>query len=122
MPHQPRAADLGERGQQEQHQRADHGHGRDDSPRPRPPRRRGRVLDVGCGNGRISRLVAPRVAHGTGIDLSGPTPARARASPLRLPRPGRAGGRAGGPGRGPGRHRAARRHAALTPGRRGRSG
>jgi len=39
-----------------------------------------RVLDVGCGNGRISRLMAPHVAHVTGVDLSEPMLARARAT------------------------------------------
>ncbi|WP_367138472.1 class I SAM-dependent methyltransferase [Saccharothrix sp. HUAS TT1] len=39
-----------------------------------------RVLDVGCGNGQVTRLAARRAAHATGIDLSGPMLARARAS------------------------------------------
>lgn len=47
-----------------------------------------RVLDVGCGNGKLTRLAASRVPHGqaTGLDLSGPMLARARArspSPIR---------------------------------------
>ena len=44
-----------------------------------------RVLDIGCGNGRTSRLMAPRVAHVTGIDLSGPMLARARTTATGLP-------------------------------------
>jgi SAM-dependent methyltransferase len=39
-----------------------------------------RVLDVGCGNGQVTRLAARRAAHATGLDLSGPMLARARAS------------------------------------------
>jgi SAM-dependent methyltransferase len=39
-----------------------------------------RVLDVGCGNGQVTRLAAARAAHATGVDLSGPMLARARAS------------------------------------------
>ncbi|WP_158850872.1 class I SAM-dependent methyltransferase [Saccharothrix deserti] len=39
-----------------------------------------RVLDVGCGNGQVTRLAARRAAHATGVDLSGPMLARARAS------------------------------------------
>ena len=40
-----------------------------------------RVLDVGCGNGKLTRLAARRARHGhaTGLDLSGPMLARARA-------------------------------------------
>ncbi|MFF5982221.1 class I SAM-dependent methyltransferase [Streptomyces olindensis] len=34
--------------------------------------RAGRVLDVGCGTGGISRAVARRVGHCVGVDLSGP--------------------------------------------------
>lgn len=40
-----------------------------------------RVLDVGCGNGKLTRLAAHRARHGqaTGLDLSAPMLARARA-------------------------------------------
>ncbi|MEU1731502.1 methyltransferase domain-containing protein [Streptosporangium sp. NPDC020145] len=40
------------------------------------------VLDVGCGNGRVTRLAARLARHGhaTGLDLSAPMLARARAS------------------------------------------
>jgi len=40
-----------------------------------------RVLDVGCGNGKLTRLAARRASRGrvTGLDLSGPMLARARA-------------------------------------------
>jgi SAM-dependent methyltransferase len=40
-----------------------------------------RVLDVGCGNGKLTRLAARRARHGhaTGLDLSGPMLARASA-------------------------------------------
>jgi len=42
---------------------------------------RDRVLDVGCGNGQLTRLAAGRAGfgHATGVDLSGPMLARARA-------------------------------------------
>ncbi|MFV0132374.1 class I SAM-dependent methyltransferase [Streptomyces sp. HMX87] len=39
-----------------------------------------RVLDVGCGNGRVTRLAAGRAAYALGIDLSAPMLERARAS------------------------------------------
>lgn len=39
-----------------------------------------RVLDIGCGNGRITRLAAERTAYALGIDLSAPMLERARAS------------------------------------------
>ncbi len=40
-----------------------------------------RLLDVGCGNGQLTRLAARRARHGrvTGLDLSAPMLARARA-------------------------------------------
>ncbi|MCE7001154.1 class I SAM-dependent methyltransferase [Saccharothrix sp. S26] len=44
-----------------------------------------RVLDVGCGNGRIAWLAAQRAAHVLGVDLSGPMPARARAAATGVP-------------------------------------
>lgn len=37
-----------------------------------------RVLDMGCGNGQLTRLAARRAAVATGVDLSGPMLARAR--------------------------------------------
>lgn len=39
-----------------------------------------RVLDIGCGNGQLTRLAARRARHATGVDLSAPMLARARAS------------------------------------------
>jgi SAM-dependent methyltransferase len=39
-----------------------------------------RVLDIGCGNGRVTRLAAGRAAYALGIDLSAPMLERARAS------------------------------------------
>ncbi|GGP78805.1 class I SAM-dependent methyltransferase [Streptosporangium pseudovulgare] len=41
-----------------------------------------RVLDIGCGNGQVTRLAARRapLGHATGVDLSAPMLARARAS------------------------------------------
>ncbi|MFD6990804.1 class I SAM-dependent methyltransferase [Streptomyces sp. NPDC059943] len=39
-----------------------------------------RVLDIGCGNGRVTRLAALGGARAVGIDLSSPMLARARAS------------------------------------------
>ena len=38
-----------------------------------------RVLDIGCGNGQLTRLAAAKALHATGVDLSGPMLARARA-------------------------------------------
>lgn len=38
-----------------------------------------RVLDVGCGNGQLTRLAARRAARALGVDLSAPMLARARA-------------------------------------------
>jgi SAM-dependent methyltransferase len=40
---------------------------------------RDRVLDIGCGNGQVTRLAARRARRATGVDLSGPMLARARA-------------------------------------------
>ncbi|NKY52947.1 class I SAM-dependent methyltransferase [Nocardia vermiculata] len=37
-----------------------------------------RVLDIGCGNGQLTRAAARRAAAATGVDLSGPMLARAR--------------------------------------------
>lgn len=39
-----------------------------------------RVLDIGCGNGRVTRLAAGRAAYALGVDLSAPMLERARAS------------------------------------------
>lgn len=39
-----------------------------------------RVLDVGCGAGQTTRIAAGLAAHATGIDLSGPMLAQARAA------------------------------------------
>lgn len=39
-----------------------------------------RVLDIGCGNGRTTRLAAARAAYALGIDLSAPMLERARTS------------------------------------------
>lgn len=39
-----------------------------------------RVLDIGCGNGRVTRIAAGRAAYALGIDLSVPMLERARAS------------------------------------------
>jgi len=38
-----------------------------------------RVLDVGCGSGQVTRLAARRARHATGVDLSAPMLAKARA-------------------------------------------
>lgn len=45
-----------------------------------------RVLDVACGHGRISRLLADRGADVTGVDLSGELIAKARADEAAQPR------------------------------------
>ncbi|MFE9773781.1 class I SAM-dependent methyltransferase [Streptomyces sp. NPDC005931] len=39
-----------------------------------------RVLDIGCGTGRVTRLAARRAAYALGVDLSAPMLERARAS------------------------------------------
>ncbi|WP_145867253.1 class I SAM-dependent methyltransferase [Streptomyces capillispiralis] len=39
-----------------------------------------RVVDIGCGNGRVTRLAAGRAAYALGVDLSAPMLERARAS------------------------------------------
>ncbi|WP_055695578.1 class I SAM-dependent methyltransferase [Streptomyces prasinopilosus] len=39
-----------------------------------------RVLDIGCGNGHLTRLAARTAAHALGVDLSAPMLERARAS------------------------------------------
>jgi SAM-dependent methyltransferase len=39
-----------------------------------------RVLDIGCGNGQLTRLAARRGRHATGVDLSAPMLERARAT------------------------------------------
>ncbi|MGW5722639.1 class I SAM-dependent methyltransferase [Amycolatopsis sp. NPDC003865] len=39
-----------------------------------------RVLDIGCGNGQLTRLAAARARSATGVDLSGPMLATARAA------------------------------------------
>ncbi|RSM86616.1 class I SAM-dependent methyltransferase [Kibdelosporangium aridum] len=44
-----------------------------------------RVLDVGCGAGRTTRIAAGLAAHATGIDLSGPMLGQARAASSDLP-------------------------------------
>jgi SAM-dependent methyltransferase len=44
-----------------------------------------RVLDIGCGNGRLTRLAAARARSATGVDLSGPMLATARARAAEVP-------------------------------------
>jgi len=44
-----------------------------------------RVLDIGCGNGQLTRLAAARARAATGVDLSGPMLATARERASELP-------------------------------------
>ncbi|MEU0536781.1 class I SAM-dependent methyltransferase [Amycolatopsis tolypomycina] len=44
-----------------------------------------RVLDIGCGNGQLTRLAAARARFALGVDLSGPMLATARARAAELP-------------------------------------
>ena len=44
-----------------------------------------RVLDIGCGNGQLTRLAAARAGSATGVDLSGPMLATARARAAEVP-------------------------------------
>lgn len=44
-----------------------------------------RVLDLGCGNGQLTRLAAARAQSATGVDLSGPMLATARARAAEVP-------------------------------------
>jgi SAM-dependent methyltransferase len=44
-----------------------------------------RVLDIGCGNGRLTRLAAARARSATGVDLSEPMLATARARAAEVP-------------------------------------
>ncbi|RSD21937.1 class I SAM-dependent methyltransferase [Amycolatopsis eburnea] len=44
-----------------------------------------RVLDIGCGNGQLTRLAATRARSVTGVDLSGPMLATARARAAESP-------------------------------------
>jgi len=44
-----------------------------------------RVLDIGCGNGQLTRLAAARARFALGVDLSGPMLATARARAAGLP-------------------------------------
>jgi len=44
-----------------------------------------RVLDIGCGNGQLTRLAAARARSATGVDLSGPMLATARARAAEVP-------------------------------------
>jgi SAM-dependent methyltransferase len=46
---------------------------------------RDRVLDVGCGNGQLTRLAAGKARSATGVDLSGPMLATARARAADVP-------------------------------------
>ncbi|WP_329052053.1 class I SAM-dependent methyltransferase [Amycolatopsis sp. NBC_01488] len=44
-----------------------------------------RVLDIGCGNGQLTRLAAARARSATGVDLSGPMLATARERAAEVP-------------------------------------
>jgi SAM-dependent methyltransferase len=44
-----------------------------------------RVLDIGCGNGQLTRLAAARARSALGVDLSGPMLATARARAAEVP-------------------------------------
>ncbi|WP_103353110.1 class I SAM-dependent methyltransferase [Amycolatopsis sp. CA-128772] len=44
-----------------------------------------RVLDIGCGNGQLTRLAAARARSAVGVDLSGPMLAAARARAAEVP-------------------------------------
>ncbi|MGW5742442.1 class I SAM-dependent methyltransferase [Amycolatopsis sp. NPDC003861] len=44
-----------------------------------------RVLDIGCGNGQLTRLAAARARSAIGVDLSGPMLATARARAAEVP-------------------------------------
>jgi SAM-dependent methyltransferase len=44
-----------------------------------------RVLDIGCGNGQLTRLAAGKAVSATGVDLSGPMLATARARAADVP-------------------------------------
>jgi SAM-dependent methyltransferase len=46
---------------------------------------RDRVLDIGCGNGQLTRLAAGQAMSATGVDLSGPMLARARERAADVP-------------------------------------
>jgi SAM-dependent methyltransferase len=46
---------------------------------------RDRVLDIGCGNGQLTRLAAGKAASATGVDLSGPMLSTARARAKDVP-------------------------------------
>src|SRR5688572_4625186 len=46
---------------------------------------RDRVLDIGCGNGQLTRLAAGKAQRATGVDLSGPMLATARARAADVP-------------------------------------
>ena len=59
--------------------------GRGGAAGPGARRRRGRLLDIGTGTGRVLELLAPRVSQGLGVDASKAMLALARA---RLARPG----------------------------------